>query len=161
MLTVEDFLTKDTDEILRIACTQKVPEEVELFGKQELDEIKKDLHGFFQADPSLIYRGQTLHLGEYWIDIASVLKSSDRIFFKLRESGKTFSIPRQVLLGVDVPEFAFKRLDRVMFQEDVWLVTGINPASNNLILEHVLNGDKRKVNAGKVTSMKEDFNETK
>ena len=147
-ITIQDILTKNPDDLIKeIAIEESKSNPV--LDKAQQTKIKNDLKGFLNGDKSLIKRGRVLHVGDHFVTIAAVLPSTQRVFLLVNNFDKTFSLQMSYLLGVADEEFPYKKGDSVTFQDYVWSVKSINPASRNVTLFNPSLGG-RKVGISKI-----------
>jgi hypothetical protein len=151
MLTLDEIRTLPAEEIInRMKIESKIPYEKETgpTRKEKILELKPLLKGFFKPDPSLLRREQVIHVGNYFLTVASILPSSDRVFFTFPNETKEFSFSRSYVLGIEQQVFPYKKDDKVTFDESEWTVLTVNPASNMIrITDGVI---KRAVSANRV-----------
>lgn len=153
MLTVEDVINMPPEDIMKHIVVQKeiAPEDTSK-RKEVLLEIKKKLFGFFFKEPELIAKGQVVHIKEdSFVQITSVIESSGRVFFRINGEVKQFSVPKEFLLGKNNNEqLDFKKGEIVKFEDCLWTIKGLNPASNRIILNKIPDGTKMIVAPQKV-----------
>ena len=143
MITLQDILTKDPDEIINSIIVIKEAKVLPAIPDNDIEIIKTSLAGFLKGEPSLLELGQVLHVANYFITVKRILKSSGRVFFSINDFNKEFSVQISYLIGEEPTEFPFKKGDQVKLNNDIWIVKSINPASRNVVILHNSLGIKR------------------
>ena len=150
-ITLDEIRTLSADEIInKMKVVSILPEQDDgaTQRKHTISKLKPLLKGFFKPDPSLLRRGAVVHVGEHFLTVSSILNSSDRVFFLFPDDTKEFSVSKRYILGTEDSEFPYKKDDTVLFEEIVWAVVTVNPASNMI---EIWDGNiKRKVSANRV-----------
>ena len=150
-ITLDEIRTLSADEIInkmKIVSTLPEQEDGAIQRKHTISGLKPLLKGFFKPDPSLLRRGAVVHVGEHFLTVSSILNSSDRVFFVFQNDTKEFSFSKRYILGTENSEFPYKKDDKVTFEDAIWTVVTVNPASN--MVEITDDAIKRKVSANRV-----------
>ena len=150
-ITLDEIRTLSADEIInKMKVVSILPEQDDgaTQRKHTIAGLKPLLKGFFKPDPSLLRRGEVIHVGEHFLTVSSILNSSDRVFFLFPDDTKEFSVSKRYILGTEDSEFPYKKDDKVTFDEVEWTVVTVNPASNMVEISDSVT--KRKVSANRV-----------
>jgi len=150
-ITLDEIRTLSADEIInKMKIVSDGPEQDDgaTQRKHTIAGLKPLLKGFFKPDPSLLRRGEVIHVGEHFLTVSSILNSSDRVFFLFPDDTKEFSVSKRYILGTEDSEFPYKKDDKVIFDEAEWTVVTVNPASNMVEISDSIT--KRKVSANRV-----------
>lgn len=114
---------------------------------------KKLLKGLFAADTQFA-KGQKIEVSGTELEVLSVETSSGRIKFKVSSTGEVFSASAAALKG-GKEELPYKKGDKIVFENTVFEVLGLNPANRNVVIADSrpgFEGKKRYVKISKVMS---------
>lgn len=143
----KDQLLKAPKEPVVSSNTEELPEVPVVYSNPDLkiSTIKKRLTGKFE-DTDLT-KGQIIDLGETSVQVALFEKASGRVRFKNLGNEETFSMPYDRLKGINKP-MPFKKGDKILLEGSEYVIKGLNPASQNVVIE--VDGKLRYVKVNKI-----------
>ena len=144
----ETFVPATTEATSVPAAETSAPAEKTPKTKKKLEYDRSKLKGLFKPE-SEFTKGQKITLEDHELEVLGVEKSAGRVKFKASNTDEVFSVSFSDLFGQQ-KEMPFKKGDTVYFKGAPFVVKGLNPASQNVVLE--IEGKLRYVKLNKVSA---------
>lgn len=153
-ITLQDLLQRTPEEILKkmreISSEKvftKVKEPSRTIVQHDKGKINRALYRGALSHTKEFTKGQTFPFENHTIQVINVEKSSGRVRFVKMDTEEIFSLAFSTLTGTE-KEMPYKKGDWVIFEEQCFQVTGLNPASKNVVIDY--HGKTRYVKLSKI-----------
>lgn len=133
-MEISELMGLTTDELIE---KMRVPEPEE-DRKIAIKRVKDAVKGYFKDDPSLVISGNIFKLGEDFVQIATVVTSTGRVFIKLLGTEYSFSVHKSFLTDEQPEVLPFTIGQIVKLEDGDWTVTSVNPSSRHVRIEKVI-----------------------